>query len=291
MATMSQDGTLGILDPRRGFRHFALDRRAPPADLEEVIERFWTVRWDLAPGACFEQEILPHPCANLSSERSPVVLSPEVRVTGLSTERFVARLEGSGGVFGTKLTPGGLFAIARVPTASLVGRRASLSEVTGHDVELRDLDPRAEGDGFEEASRRMAELVRAVLTERPIDARVLRINALVARVREDRSILRVDDLARIDGGSVRQLQRDFKQVVGIGPKWVIRRARVQDAAERVANGERVDWARTAQDLGYHDQAHLIHEFRAQVGWTPEAYARRCRDGLVSRRPIEERSFA
>ena len=32
---------------------------------------------------------------------------------------------------------------------------------------------------------------------------------------------------------------------------------------------------TAQDLGYHDQAHFIRDFRAQVGFTPAAYARRC----------------
>lgn len=40
-------------------------------------------------------------------------------------------------------------------------------------------------------------------------------------------------------------------------------------------GERVDWAAIAQDLGYHDQAHLIRDFRAQIGSTPAAYARRC----------------
>jgi AraC-like DNA-binding protein len=63
--------------------------------------------------------------------------------------------------------------------------------------------------------------------------------------------------------------------VGVGPKWIVRRSRVQDAAERVARGERIDWAATAQELGYHDQAHLIRDFRAQVGFTPAAYARRC----------------
>jgi AraC-like DNA-binding protein len=33
----------------------------------------------------------------------------------------------------------------------------------------------------------------------------------------------------------------------------------------------VDWAGTAATCGYHDQAHLIHEFRAFSGLTPTAY--------------------
>jgi AraC-like DNA-binding protein len=33
----------------------------------------------------------------------------------------------------------------------------------------------------------------------------------------------------------------------------------------------VDWAGMAATCGYHDQAHLIHEFRAFSGLTPVAY--------------------
>jgi AraC-like DNA-binding protein len=33
----------------------------------------------------------------------------------------------------------------------------------------------------------------------------------------------------------------------------------------------VDWAGMAATCGYHDQAHLIHEFRAFSGLTPAAY--------------------
>jgi len=45
-------------------------------------------------------------------------------------------------------------------------------------------------------------------------------------------------------------------------------------------GTSVDWAALAQDLGYHDQSHFIRDFRAQVGATPAAYARRCREAAT-----------
>jgi transcriptional regulator GlxA family with amidase domain len=82
-------------------------------------------------------------------------------------------------------------------------------------------------------------------------------------------------LARHAGLSQRSLQRLFERYLGLGPKWIICRARVQEAADRVAAGQPVDWAALAVDLGYHDQAHLIHEFKAQVGFTPAVYAERC----------------
>jgi AraC-like DNA-binding protein len=48
---------------------------------------------------------------------------------------------------------------------------------------------------------------------------------------------------------------------------------VQEAAERAARSEHVDWAALAAELGYADQSHLIRDFRAQIGKTPTEYAR------------------
>ena len=48
-----------------------------------------------------------------------------------------------------------------------------------------------------------------------------------------------------------------------------------EAAERVAAGVAIDWPALARELGYHDQAHLIHDFKAQIGFTPAVYAKRC----------------
>jgi AraC-like DNA-binding protein len=77
---------------------------------------------------------------------------------------------------------------------------------------------------------------------------------------------------------VRSLQRLFAEHVGVSPKWVLRRYRLHEAVARAQGGEALDWAALAQELGYFDQAHLIADFRALVGWTPASYARRYADG-------------
>ena len=75
--------------------------------------------------------------------------------------------------------------------------------------------------------------------------------------------------------SVRTIQRRFREYVGVGPKWVLQRYRLHDAAERMAGGQVADWPQLALDLGYFDQAHFINDFSAAIGTPPAEYAAQC----------------
>ena len=55
---------------------------------------------------------------------------------------------------------------------------------------------------------------------------------IVELIRCDPSLCRVDQLAGVCGLSVRRLQRMFGEYVGVSPKWVMRRVRLQEAAQR-----------------------------------------------------------
>lgn len=266
---MGAKGTVGILNPFEGFKHFELRREPPTDDLAPFVDGFWSVRWDLEGKPPFEQEILPYPCVNLSTGAGGF------EVHGPATKRFVAELSGRGSVFGTKFTPAGFSAFASVPLRELVDRIVSVSAATGRAPGAPTSDDFATVRAEVECFLRSFQPLRTeqmTLTDR-----------LVRLAQEDRSIARADDLARAAEMSLRSLHRLFEQHVGVGPKWIVRRSRVQEAAERVARGEQVDWAGTAHDLGYHDQSHLIRDFREQIGVTPAAYARRCEAAVVGQR--------
>lgn len=97
--------------------------------------------------------------------------------------------------------------------------------------------------------------------------------AEVAQIAEtDRSVRQLRHLCARAGLGTRTLQRMFLQHAGVPPTWVLRRYRLLDAAEAVREGQPVEWAALAADLGYADQAHLIRDFRAATGQTPAAYA-------------------
>jgi AraC-like DNA-binding protein len=99
------------------------------------------------------------------------------------------------------------------------------------------------------------------------------VAAVVERTAADPGIARVDQLAAEFGVGMRRLQRLFAEHVGVGPKWVIRRYRLHEAAARIARGVPVDLVTLAADLGYSDQAHLTRDFTAMVGEPPARYAR------------------
>lgn len=260
----SADSTYGLLNPAAGLKRFELHRHAPAPDLAGLVDWHWIVRWSLPEP--FEQEVLPHPCVNLSIEPG------KSAVHGIGTRREVARLEGEGRVVATKFRPGGFYPFARVPMRDLLDRIVPLVEAFGSAGEAIERVVLDQPDDAV-ASRAIEDLLRqGRIADDPALPEAM---ALAVRAQEDREIHRAEDLAQIAGVSVRTLHRLFERYIGVGPKWIIQRSRVQEAAERVASGVPVVWAALALDLGYHDQAHLIHDFKAQIGFTPAVYARRC----------------
>ena len=111
---MAAEGTVGILNPYEGFKHFSLRREPPSDDLAPFVDGFWSVSWDLEGKPPFEQEVLPHPCVNLSTGVDGF------EVHGPATKRFVAQLADRSTVFGTKFTPAGFSAFAQIPLRELV---------------------------------------------------------------------------------------------------------------------------------------------------------------------------
>ena len=57
----------------------------------------------------------------------------------------------------------------------------------------------------------------------------------------------------------------------MSPKWVLKRLRIHQAVERLADRRVVPWTELALDLGYYDHAHFIRDFRLVVGRSPADY--------------------
>jgi AraC-like DNA-binding protein len=120
---------------------------------------------------------------------------------------------------------------------------------------------------------RVAAAEAFLLARRPApDPAVALVNRVVDRIMTDREIARVGDVADRAGVGTRRLQRLFATYVGVSPKWVIRRARLHEAVERLDEGDDLDLGFLARELGYFDQAHFARDFRDAVGRPPTAYA-------------------
>lgn len=93
----------------------------------------------------------------------------------------------------------------------------------------------------------------------------------------------VPEVARIDvitahcRLSPRRFGELFREQVGMSPKRYARLQRFRRALFHARSQPRIDWAGIAADCGFHDQPHLVHEFRAFSGMTPSAYLARSGD--------------
>jgi AraC-like DNA-binding protein len=256
----------GILNlrPAEAQAGSGLTRYWPSADLAPFVEHYWSVRWDLSEPRV--AETVPHPSVH-------VVLADggEGEVVGVMRRKFTRVLQGRGRVLGTKFHPGAFRPFLAGPVSALTDRRVPLGELfgpAGHRLVSRALAR----DDDREAIAVVESFLRG---RRPVAVEAMALaGRAAARIAGDRSLTRVDRLARELGTTVRALQRLFGEYVGVGPKWVIQRYRLLDAVERVAEGASVDWADLALELGYADQAHFIRAFRRLVGRPPADYARR-----------------
>ena len=266
--------------PRQGARHFALRRFDPGPPVDRYVENYWAVRWDLTGRPAYRQEIIPHPCVNVTVEAgSPGEVRhgfamPAVLLHGLPTRRFAVDLTGTGQVLGVRFRPGGFAALTGHGAGALRDRVMPLGQVFGAAAGMLANDVLAEED-----DERRVGLVAAFLCERLPDVApgYDLVLALVTEMLEDRSLIRVGQLTRRHGMSERTLQRLFRRYVGASPKWVLARYRLHDAAAWLEREPGVPIAAVAAAVGYFDQAHFCREFKALLAVTPTEYAAQCRD--------------
>ena len=245
-------------DPRELGGHWRTAQRIavdePDADLAPWVERLWSASWEYAEP--YRQKIVPLPQVHVSA-----IGDAGPRVVGPRSRHLVRELAGRSSVVGAAFLPGVFRPLAGCPVGDLVDRELDVADVPGLAGE-----PAWDGD--------MTGWLRAHLPAEGPGRAAREAGQLVAQVAADPTIARVDRLAAAAGLGVRTLQRLFAEHVGPGPKWVIRRYRLQEVVARLEAGGPVDWAALAATLGYADQGHLSRDFTDLFGEPPTWYARR-----------------
>ncbi|MGI5202211.1 helix-turn-helix domain-containing protein [Spirillospora sp. CA-108201] len=263
-------GTRGILHARTGLERFRIERFEPPAALAAFVANFWVLRWDLRGRPPHRQRVITRPSVHMTFTSYLTAGTTRARIAGVVRDDFVEEIHGEGRVVGAAFRPGGFRPFMDAPVSTLTGRFPGVDEVFGEEGPALAEEVFATADAREAIGRLAAFLSGRDPEPDPAAGRAA---AIVERIASWPGLVRVDALAADVGLSARSLQRLFHEYVGIGPKWVIRRFRMQEAAERAASGTGVDWADLAADLGYADQAHFTRDFTAAVGTSPARYAR------------------
>ncbi|GAA1413126.1 AraC family transcriptional regulator [Glutamicibacter uratoxydans] len=259
----------GIVD-KRGVLYPArlpeFERILPPKDLSDRVYWFWISRWSIAPGRVSRQQLLPFPLMNL------VVQPDEITLAGPASGASHKDLSGQGWAVAALLKPAAGFVFSKTlhtpvkdlldsevayPSPDLAGDIRELHSDTG----LRQLNQECV-DVFSTWIQRSTEQV---------DATGLQANSFIEFVSATRSIIRVDQVAEQLNMTPRSLQRLSMKYLGLSPLSVIRRYRLQEAAQQLREDPGTSIAQIAVNLDYSDQAHLASDFRKVLGFSPSNY--------------------
>lgn len=283
--------------------HATVVRLPAPDDVAHLVRQLWIPEWDLPAGERAEQLVLGYPASN-------VVVEPDgVALHGPTSRASTRVLTGRGWAVGALLRPAGVLLFTEHPADLLdgsapvsapglrsavaeamagvgpAGRRARPADPPGgtESVSAPGLRAAAAGAvaGVDPAGRHLraasllADHVRTLAAGVPPSA--ARDGALANRMVD---LLEAGTVARSPAGLARQLhvserslQRLAARFVGMPPQLLLRRRRLQEAAERMRADPAADLGALAAELGFADQSHLTREFRSVLGATPRGYGR------------------
>jgi len=102
---------------------------------------------------------------------------------------------------------------------------------------------------------------------------------------------RIADVARVSYLSASALEKRFKLMLGVSPKTFARLIRFWASCEDLASDPARPSVELAQMLGYTDQAHLYHEFKALGELTPREFVARVQANYTAWKPNEFLQYA
>jgi AraC-like DNA-binding protein len=255
-----------LRDPR-DTSHVMFRYDASP-EFAGLVQRFWIPVWSVPPGAEAPQKVLQYPVSLL------VVSAEYARFYGVVSGLSTTTLTGEGWAVGVMCEPAAGWLIAG-SMADHTDRFVDVQDVLGaagdrlvdRVREAMTPDP-ASPDAHRAATAAYGDALRPFL---PVDPEGELVNRLVAFVESRTDVTRVAQLCAAFQLSERALQRLVARRLGLTPKWLIQRRRLQEAAERLRGGS-TPLSEVAAMLGYADQPHFIRDFARVTGVTPGEFA-------------------
>jgi AraC-like DNA-binding protein len=242
-----------------------LVQTSAPPQLARWVDAFW-----LFEGEGGAHRVLPDGCIDFLVDLD----SGEGSVAGPMTRAEVVELPAGARVFGVRFRPGAAALLLEASAGALADQHVALGDVTSRQVALL-----AERIAEAPTLPARAALIEALLRSgrvRAFDARVHHAAALLDGAQGASSI---PHLAAECGVSERQLERLFRERIGVGPKLYARIARMKRTVALCPSytGTQAELAALA---GYADEPHLLREFRALAGLTPRALQAERRVGII-----------
>lgn len=193
-------------------------------------------------------------------------------ISGAHSAFILIDAQPASSMIGAHFKPGGASAFG-IPAVALKERVEELEAIWNREaLEVREI--LLETESIAEKFRILEDfLIERLDVTRSFD----RIDHAIARFKRSPQCVRIREVAGELGISHKHFVTEFVHRVGVTPKRFCRIQRFQRVLAEITSGHMISWVSLANDLGFADQAHFIHEFQHFSGINPRAYLTDHRD--------------
>lgn len=197
--------------------------------------------------------------------------SPDFTLIGMWTEAYEVRFRKKVEALGIRFKPDGFFALFGIPAAEFTHRSTDMQDVLG--IAFRDYCGRLrEANSLPAQIKYTEDFLLAMLRKNGQGLPYL--HAAAELIRAKGGEITVDELSKKAFISSRQLEREFKNIIGLSPKAYIRIARLWQAQQLIGKSGFANLAQLSYHAGYYDQSHFIRDFKQLTGVTPTGFLAR-----------------
>jgi len=250
----------------------------PPPSLAPYIELFWDARFNTKQEHLYSQKVVPNGYIELIIHTTDVHChlskyglwspSPDYTIIGLFTSPYEVRFKDIVNVFGVRFKPEAIYNLFGIPASEFHQKYEDMESILGPDFH-----------SFCSRLREAEDVKKQILLAENYFSEKLQkirnplsyVNHAAEIIRKSNGFLRIEDLCNNVFIGLRQLQRQFKQVIGISPKMYMRISRLNTVNQLINDQKIMNLTEIAFQCGYADQSHFIRDFKSIIGASPSFF--------------------
>ncbi len=176
--------------------------------------------------------------------------------------------EGELEIIGIRFFPSSLKRLFNAPAKNFSGKPVPFSSLENVDVQKISEDVRCEPDPNEKINL----LFDWLMTLLPENAdKPDTTHEFILRLYETKGIEPLEKICNHSYNEYKKLQRAFSNEIGITPKYFARMVRFEAVHNEILQSKEIDWMSLVLKYGFHDQSHLIKEFKFFTGQSPKDF--------------------
>lgn len=248
----------------------------PCENLRPYVELYWEGSFHTEASERLSMQMIPNGCVELIIHLNDLHCdlknahgwsqSPDYMILGLFTQPYEVQFRGMVKVFAIRFKPEGFYNVFGVPASEFKERYEDMSLVLGNEFIDLSHRIREEKSIVNIISRVEIHLLKQIQSN---NIELSYINRAAELIRQTKSI-RIEELSNKVYISQRQLEREFKDKIGISPKQYLRIIRLNEV-QRLLDNNPLDLTSVAYQCGYFDQAHFIRDFKNITGEKPTIF--------------------